>query len=107
MLNKKIIESVIATHKKPMNWVILTNVAVGRGINGVSYERYFHSAPQVECNGICEFTLEEDCVIITQKCNSIDERHQQNNTIILPWENIVTIKFFPMNQKKYTTWFIA
>lgn len=106
MLNKEIIKRIMKTHKEPMNWVIITNVAVGRGINGVTYETYFGHAPGLDCNGECEFEADNDCVVITQVCKSANAMHRQENTIILPWENIVCIKFFPMSQTKYTTYWI-
>lgn len=78
---------------KNVNFCLNTNIAEGKGINGVGYHSYYGESSyneQRETTNIVEF--DDDCLVITHTQNGVYWQGGEH-LIYLPYENIVSVDF--------------
>lgn len=86
---------------KNVNFCLNTNIAQGKGINGVGYHSYYGEVTQKEqgeTTNIVEF--DDDCLVIN---HSLDGGYWQGgeHIIYLPYENIVSVDFLMQTNNSY------
>lgn len=87
----------IFNDNKTTNFLLITNIGEGRGINGVSFNEYFGQVDD-ESTKIKGFM--EECIVLE---HNVDNGYWRGGTHILyiPYENIVTVDFLTEHRNRY------
>lgn len=92
------------------NFIIQTNISIGRGINGVSYEEYIGAWQWNEKDGATSFNhfkqtqilgVLDDCVVLGVHIKEKDWWHNGFHIDFVPFDNIVRVRFLDEQSRPY------